>query len=165
MTDKPRFKELLHLLDPESGKRLWFGGATPLGCLRGVSPARAAWKPAAERHSIWELTLHIAYWKYAVRRNLEGSPTGGFPRSPSNWPDVPKAIDANTWKQDRVLLKTEHEALIKAVRGLDDKMLDVAARGSGAYRLIDLLYGIVMHDTYHVGQIQVLKRLSGNVRK
>ena len=50
------------------------GGATPLGCLRGVQPEQAVWKPAPDRHSIWELVLHIAYWKYAVRRNLEGSP-------------------------------------------------------------------------------------------
>ena len=27
------------------------------------------------------------------------------------------------------------------------------------YRYLDLMHGVVMHDTYHVGQIQLLKRM------
>jgi len=155
-----RLDEVLHLLDPAPGKRLWFGGASPLGCLRGVSAKKAAWKPSPKRHSIWELTLHLAYWKYAVRRNLEGSASGAFPRSPSNWPDVPMNADDKVWTQDRLLLRREHESLIAVVRSLAPKRLDKPTKGSGAYRFIDLIYGIIMHDTYHVGQIQILKRLS-----
>jgi hypothetical protein len=33
------------------------------------------------------------------------------------------------------------------------------APGSRNYRFVDLLFGIVSHDLYHVGQIQVVKRL------
>ena len=80
----PRLTEILNLLDPEPGTRLWHGGASTLGCLRGVAAEQAMWKPHPDRHSIWELTLHLAYWKYAVRRHLDDSPLGSFPRSPSN---------------------------------------------------------------------------------
>lgn len=158
----PRIVEVLHLLDPRPGKRLWYGGATPLGCLRGVSAERAVWKPSPDRHSIWEFTLHLAYWKYAVRRNLEGSPIGGFARSPANWPRVPEVPDERSWKEDRALLRSEQERLVAAVRAIDPKRLDDEAAGGGAYRLVDLLFGIVMHDVYHVGQIQLLKRLYQN---
>ncbi len=146
------------MLDPEAGYRLWYGGATPLGCLRGVSARQAAWKPAPQRHSIWDLVLHLAYWKYAVRRNLEDLPRGGFPRSPSNWPRPPERQDEAAWREDRALFRSEHERFISAVRALDPSRLDEPARG-GAYTYIELLHGIVMHDTYHVGQIQLLKRL------
>jgi len=158
----PRIVEVLHLLDPRPGTRLWYGGATPLGCLRGVSAEQAVWRPFPDRHSIWEFTLHLAYWKYAVRRNLEGSPIGGFARSPANWPYVPKVPDERSWKEDRALLRSEQEKLVAAVRAIHPKRLDHEAPGSGAYRLVDLLYGIVMHDVYHVGQIQLLKRLYQN---
>jgi len=84
---------------------------------------------------------------------------GGFPRSPSNWPSVPDVLDANTWDLDRALLKAEHQRLVAAVRAFDPKRLSARAAGSGTYRYVDLLYGIVMHDTYHVGQVQLLKRL------
>lgn len=154
----PRLAEILRMLDPEPGYRLWFGGASPLGCLRGVSAAAAAWRPAPDRHSIWELALHIAYWNYAVRRNLEGGPKGGFPRAPSNWPRQPEPPTDEAWKEDRALFRSEHEAFSAAVRGLDPGRLDEPARG-GAYSCAELVHGIVMHDTYHVGQIQLLKRL------
>jgi uncharacterized damage-inducible protein DinB len=154
----PRLEELLHLLSPEPGQRLWFGGASPLGCLRGVSPEQAAWKPSPSLHSIWELALHISYWKYAVRRNLDGSPAGGFPRSPSNWPQVPAPADQQAWKRDRALLKEEHDCLTAAAEALKPGHLDRMAPGSGTFRILDLLHGIVMHDAYHVGQIQLLKR-------
>ncbi len=78
-----RLMEVVDLLEPGPGRRLWFGGAGVLGCLRGISAGQAAWTPAPGRHSIWALTLHAAYWKYAVRRNLEGAtgkPGGREPR-------------------------------------------------------------------------------------
>ncbi len=162
----PRPAEILNLLDPAPGTRLWHGGASTLGCLRGVASQQAAWKPYPDRHSIWELTLHLAYWKYAVRRHLDDIPSGSFPRSPSNWPAVPEPASEALWKADRMLLRREHELLVAATRALDPGRLDEEAPGSGTYRLADLLFGIAMHDAYHVGQIQVLKRIyqSGGAR-
>jgi hypothetical protein len=155
----PRLREILNLLDPPAGQRLWYGGAGVTGSLRGVTPDQAAWRPAPKRHSIWELTLHLAYWKYAVRRNLDALPQGAFPRSPSNWPAVPKPPDAQHWKADRALLRSQHTELVEAVRAFDPRRLDDRVPSSKNYRFVDLMFGIVSHDLYHVGQIQVLKRL------
>lgn len=162
MSDGRRLEEALRLLAPPPGEPPWAGGATPLGCLRGVLARQAAWKPAADRYSIWELTLHIAYWKYAVRRRLDGSPKGGFPRTPSNWPRVPDPAGDAAWKEDRSLLRDEHERLVEAVRSFDPGRLDEP--GTGKYRFADLIYGVAMHDTYHVGQIQLMKRLYRSAR-
>src|SRR2546421_4767314 len=38
----------------------------------GITARQAAWRPGPGRHNIWEVTLHAAYWKYAVRRRIEG---------------------------------------------------------------------------------------------
>jgi hypothetical protein len=161
----PRLREILNLLDPPAGKRLWVGGASVAGCLRGVTPEQATWKPAPKRHSLWELTLHLAYWKYAVRRNLDALPQGTFPRAPSNWPAVPKPADAPHWKEDRALLRSQHAQLVEAVRTFSPRRLDEPAPGSKNYRFVDLMLGIVSHDLYHVGQIQVLKRLYQSQRQ
>ena len=156
---EPRLAEVLHLFDPPPGTGLWYGGATVLGSLRGVAPELAAWKPSLASHSIWELALHVAYWKYAVRRRLDASvPRGAFPRSPANWPRVPEAADANAWKEDRALLRREHEALLDVARGLEPSALE-RRDAKGDYRALDLLFGVVTHDIYHTGQIQLLKRL------
>ena len=55
----------------------------------GVTPEEALWRPAPGRHNVWELTLHTAYWKYAVRRRLAGAAIGSFDRKPSDWPAIP----------------------------------------------------------------------------
>ena len=154
-----RLAEVLHLLDPPAGARLWYGGATALGCLRGVGHNQAAWKPSSDRHSVWELALHIAYWKYAVRRRLDASvPRGAFPRSPANWPRIPNEPDPRAWKEDRALLRREHEALVSVARAFGSDRLD-RRDAKGDYRALDLLFGVVTHDIYHTGQIQLMKRL------
>lgn len=159
LVTEPRLAEVLHLLDPPAGAKLWYGGATVLGSLRGVGHDQAAWKPNPDRNSIWELALHMAYWKYAVRRRLDESvPRGSFPRSPANWPQIPDEPDERTWTQDRALLRREHEALVSVARAFAPDHLE-RRDAKGGYRALDLLFGVVTHDIYHTGQIQLMKRL------
>lgn len=160
-----RLQEITHLLDPPTGEPLWHGGATPLGSLRGVTPEQASWKPSPDRASIWDLTLHIAYWKYAVRRQLDGSPKGSFPRKPSNWPKANGKPDGDEWKKDRALLKSEHRRFVEAVAAFPGSKLDEFVEGRKTYRYADLMFGVVAHDIYHVGQIQLLKRLFQSSKK
>ena len=155
-----RLEEALRHLHPPPGTKLWHGGATVLGALRGLSPQLAAWKPHPDRHSIWELALHIAYWNYAVRRRITGETKGGFPRSPANWPVIPHERTPEAWKKDRRIVKECHDLLVEAMKRLDVDRLDDLAGGEGRTTYADLITGIVLHDTYHAGQIQMLKRLA-----
>ncbi len=156
-----RLEEAIRHFHPPPGAKLWHGGATVLGALRGVSPAVAAWKPTPDRHSIWELALHVAYWQYAVRRRITGGgERGGFPRSPSNWPTQPEQATRASWDEDRALVRATHASLLEAMEGFDPARLDEESGGSGAHTYADLLLGIVLHDTYHAGQIQLMKRLA-----
>lgn len=158
-----RLKDVADLYDPPPGAKLWHGGATVLGALRAVAPEAAAWIPGPGRHSIWALALHCAYWKYAVLRRVgekrDGKGEGRFPRSPADWPSVPAERTASTWKNDRDLLREYHELLGAAIRAFDPGQLDASSGGKGKYSYSGLLHGIVLHDTYHAGQIQLLKRL------
>jgi len=154
-----RLEAALGLYDPPPGTKSWHGGASVLGALRGVRPEEAAWKPAPDRHGIWELALHVAYWKYAVWRRITGEARGTFPRSPANWPAPPGEITTGRWKQDRRLVREYHERLSRAMRAFDLTRLDESSGGRGGFTHADLFLGIVLHDTYHAGQIQMLKRL------
>jgi hypothetical protein len=57
------------------------------------------------------------------------------------------------------LLRSEHTRLVEVIRDFGPQRLDHVASGGGHHRYVDLMFGIVSHDLYHVGQIQVLKRL------
>jgi uncharacterized damage-inducible protein DinB len=149
---------LVEGIQPRSG-RGWHGGPTPLGALRGVGADQARWKPAPRRKSIWTLTLHIAYWNYAVRRLLDGSGRGAFPRRPPNWPQPPEQLDERSWAADLALLREEHDRLVTAALNVSPSLLHRRPPTSRRWTYGELLIGIAMHDAYHTGQIQLLKRL------
>ena len=146
-------------LQPAPGLRNWHGGPSPVTALRGVSAAEAAWRPAPRRKSIWALALHIAYWKYTIRRHLEPGPIPRFPRSPSNWPAPPASAGAAAWSRDIALLKEEHERLVAAAARVPATALDRIPPAGRRWTYGQLLLGIAAHDGYHTGQIQLLKRL------
>lgn len=155
----PRIALLLDVLEHAYHGRGWHG-TTLRGALRGVTPAQARWRPAPRRHCIWELVLHVAYWKYAVRQQLVGGDRGAFPRRPSNWPALPERPDARAWKADVALLEAEHRALRSAVEAVPPARLQ-ARTPKGKWIYADLIHGVAAHDCYHTGQVQLLKRLQG----
>jgi hypothetical protein len=153
---------LLRLLDESYEKSAW-QGPNLRGALRGVTAAQAAWRPAAKRHNIWELTVHAAYWKYAVWRMLTGAKRGAFGEKGSNWfarrgrTSAPGSSE-KAWREDLARLDVQHRHLREAVAALRDGGL--SAKPKGSRRTIDtLVYGVASHDVYHTGQIQILKRL------
>lgn len=135
----------------------WHG--TPLrGTLRGLTPRAALWRPAAGRHCIWDLVLHTAYWKYAVRRRLLRDPDLSFPRDGANFPALPARPTDAAWRRDRALLDQQHALLRQAIAGLDPASLE--RRGwRSTWRVKQEIYGIASHDLYHAGQIQLIKKL------
>ncbi len=148
---------LLAAMEEAFERKAWHG-PNLRGSIRGLDPAVACRRPAKGRHSIWELVVHAAYWKYAVRRRLMGDKRGSFAFKGSNWFSRPDAPSAAAWAQDVALLVAEHRALMKAARALDPGRLHRPSAGSRATPAA-LLRGIAFHDVYHAGQIQLLKRM------
>lgn len=154
----PTVQLLLRVLDQAFGAKGWHG-TTLAGSVRGLTLEQALWRPAPSRHNIWELVLHTAYWKYAVRRRLtQETERGGFPRKPADWPAVPDAPTPKAWRADVALLKDCHAALRDAVRGLNRRSLATRSP-SGEWTYAEMIHGVAAHDCYHTGQIQLLKRL------
>jgi len=116
------------------------------------------WRPQRGRHNIWEVALHAAYWKCMVRRRLVRDPALKFPRSGSNWPELPERADQGAWRRDVALLKREHALLRRTIARFDAARL--GRRGwRSQWSNVTHIYGIASHDLYHAGQIQLLKRL------
>jgi DinB family protein len=153
----PRIGLLLEILDQAFDQKAWHG-TTLRGSLRGLTPEVALWRPAPGRHNIWELTLHTAYWKYAVRRRLSDAALGSFDRKPSNWPAIPEPSDLRSWKRDVAFLESEHRLLREVVRTLTPA--DLGKRSpKGVWTYAEEIHGVAAHDLYHTGQIQLIKRL------
>jgi hypothetical protein len=143
---------ILALLDEGYKKRTWHGPNLKQS-IKGVTAKQASWRPARGRHNIWEETLHAAYWKYAVRRRIEGGKRGSFALKGSNFfarPE-PGKLSERAWRADQELLEREHQALRQAV--------SKALKTEKGTRLLPQLWGVSFHDVYHAGQIRMLRRL------
>jgi hypothetical protein len=150
---------LLAMLDDAFNGKGWHG-PNLRGILRGVSPADATRRPPNEKHSIADLAVHCAYWKYAARRRLRGDQRGSFPLKGSNWFDLPAKLDAATWKSYLKLLDDQHGQLRAAIEAFPVSQLHLIPAGSKGSNQ-RLIYGIAAHDVYHAGQIRLIKAMLG----
>jgi hypothetical protein len=146
---------ILQLFEEAFEQKTWHG-PNLWQSLKGVTAKQAAWRPGPDRHNIWEQALHAAYWKYAVRRRLQGGQRGSFVIKGSNFfqrPQPGKLTEAE-WKTEKAILRQEHQALRAAIK-------QALAKPASA-QVLRMLWGVAFHDVYHAGQIRLLRRLREN---
>ena len=157
MPPSPELSILLKGLDEGYHKKAWHG-PNLRGSIRGLPARDAAWRPRKGRHNIWEIVVHCAYWKYIVRRRILGEKRGSFALKGSNWFKRPDVMSAAAWRNDVNLLEQMHQSMIDTIAQLSTSDLRKKPRGSKVDNQA-IISGIAMHDVYHAGQIQILKRL------
>jgi hypothetical protein len=149
---------LVSQLDQAYDQKSWHG-PNLRGSIRGLELAVATYRPAVGRRCIWEIVVHAAYWKYAVRRRLLGEKRGSFALKGSNWFPRPLTLSVAAWQEDVALLDDTHGTLRTAIAALRPADLERTPAGSKVSN-VQLVSGIIAHDVYHAGQIQLLKRLA-----
>jgi uncharacterized damage-inducible protein DinB len=122
--------------------------------LDGVTAAKAAARPLAAAHSIWEIVLHVAAWEEIVRLTVTHGKVGDV-TDERDWPPVKDTSEA-AWANARAGLDRSLERLEQALTEMVDANLErKTSRGTSWYRL---LHGLVHHALYHAGQISLLKK-------
>ncbi len=156
-------KEILLALVEEGFQKQAWHGPNLRSALRGVSAEEAAWRPGENRHNIWEITVHAAYWKYSVTKRLTGSKKHEFPEKGRNWfardaKISEKRETEKNWARDLALLTKTHKELLNAIANMKESEMKGQCRGS-RQTVKQNIIGIAMHDVYHAGQIQLLRKL------
>ena len=105
-----------------------------------ITAEKAATRPLAGAHSIWEIVLHIAAWDEGVRRRLAGD--RAELSTEEDWPPVTDTSEA-AWRE--------------ALDNLDEARLSEPIV-EGMSSVYVTLHGVIQHDLYHAGQIALLKR-------
>ena len=157
--EKSELSILLAMIDQAFDHKSWHG-TNLRGSIKGMKAEDAARRPHPERHNIWEIVVHAAYWKYIVRRRLLSEARGSFPLKGSNWFKRPASVEFTEaeWKRDVALLVETHRTLREAVAQMNPAQIHHTPSDSKVSNL-ELITGIASHDLYHAGQIQLLKRL------
>ncbi len=153
-------ERLIDQLEREYSGDPWHGSSLT-AILEAVTAERAALRPLAGAHSIWELVLHMTAWKNEVRHRLTGG-LAGEPRE-GDWPLAGDAT-VERWAQARERLQLAHQLLVSALKEFREENLHVPTNDHRAAGLAptyyELLIGLLQHDVYHSGQIAILARTS-----
>jgi hypothetical protein len=136
--------------------RIFFGGAwhgpSVKEALSGVNAETAATKRLPGSHSIWELVRHLLAWIEEADATVRGKPYESL-QGDKDWPPVTD-ISPETWDHLLAMLEKAELSLEEAIKSLPPDRL-----GEGDKSLYYLLHGIGEHNTYHTGQIVLLKKL------
>ena len=130
--------------------------------VEGLTALQAAWKPAAERHSIWQIVRHVAHWKRSVLAAWDGQPLDEDEISRTDWPEA--SGDDAAWQADLRTLHAISFALKEWAQGLNDEALSHSFawyKGVSPQPLAIRLVRMATHDIYHAGQIQYIRALQG----
>jgi uncharacterized damage-inducible protein DinB len=145
-------------LEPED----WQWQPSLTEALQGLTAAQAAWTPAPDRHSIWQIVRHLILWKRGVLDAWNGHPPDGEQLSARDW--QPAAGNEADWERDRrTLLEISTQFLTRA-QALDDAGLSrqIVWYSSGATQPLAMrVVRTTTHDVYHAGQIRYLRALQG----
>ncbi len=153
--EKNFFKDVLE----EAYYRKAWHGPNLHSSLAGVSADDSLKRPSKGRHNIYEITVHSAYWVYRVIQRIRRNPGLKFPIKGTNWFESPSTLSESEWKKQKKLLNDLHDELEKLIRDLGSKKFrDKDEKEKG--KMGRLLIGIAMHDIYHAGQIQLIKKLN-----
>lgn len=148
-----------HLARTASGDP-WYGSSIA-EVLEGLTAAEAAARPLPTAHTIWELVLHLTSWIREVERRLRE----GDWRMPADgdWPEPPAAT-AENWTRAVAGLLDAHARLAETLARFPPARLDdligterSPELGSGV-PYSTMLLGLLQHDTYHLGQIGLLRK-------
>lgn len=124
-----------------------------------LSVEQALWRPAPDRHCIWEHLRHIHFWRQRVITRFSGGTVPDW--RPYNW-TLPDPADEAAWQADLADLEKVQEALVglcKAVKAED--LLAGNGDNEETFRRFVILVGLLSHDSYHTGQIALLRALMG----
>ena len=138
----------------------WYGSAVAR-ILDGIDASAAAAHPIKGAHSIWELVLHMTAWVNEVRRRLKGGKHGD--PIEGDWPAV-GATTQDAWKKALSALRRAHTDLAQTLASTDEAALARQVGGNQLdatgkpVTLYQTAIGILQHDTYHAGQITLLKK-------
>jgi uncharacterized damage-inducible protein DinB len=140
--------------------------ANPLSCVEDVSCELAGRHEGNFPHSIWQLVSHMNYWMdYELRRIRGDSPP--YPsHAAESWPVTAAPPGEAEWNRTIAQFKE----LLGELAALAESAPEVLARDVPATHpthtrhsssLLAVLWQTLVHNSYHVGQIAMLRRALG----
>jgi uncharacterized damage-inducible protein DinB len=133
----------------------------PLACVEDIAAALATRTVSGYPHSIWQIVEHMNYWmEYEVRRIAGKRPS--YPEHAiESWPANPDPAREKQWQTARQRfgdLLGQLATLANSDIASLDKIVSPDKPSSQPPTVCTILQQIIVHNSYHVGQIAMLRR-------
>ena len=140
--------------------------ADPLACIEDLSAELAARQIQGFPHSIGQLVFHMNYWMDYELRRIRGQRPEYPEHASESWPPMPSPRDAQEWdrlKRDLAWFLAEYAKLAESPGPELRRELESRHEGDQnvAGTLEAVLWQTVVHNSYHVGQIAMLRQALG----
>jgi uncharacterized damage-inducible protein DinB len=140
--------------------------ADPIACVEDISADTAAQHVPGFPHSIGQIVFHMNYWMSYELRRVRGERPAYPEHAAESWPATPSPADAQEWdrlRRDFAWFLSEYTSLAQSPRAELDYQVEPAYEGhkSLAGTLEAVLWQMVVHNSYHVGQIAMIRRALG----
>jgi uncharacterized damage-inducible protein DinB len=140
--------------------------ANSIDCVEGLTADLASRRIAGFPHSIWQLVFHINYWTDYDLRRIRGEHPPYPVHAEESWPRNLAAADETEWRQ----AVARFSALLSDVALLANSAAEKLqheveamhpAHGQQSSSVLAVLWQTVVHNSYHLGQIALLRRTLG----
>ena len=135
----------------------------PAACLEGIGADLAGQRVAPGSHTIWQLVWHMNYWMDYELRTLNG-PEASYPQHAfDSWPVETAPASEDAWRGETARFRHQVDQLSHWARRavLEGVAGRVVHPGKGE-TVQDVLWQMVAHNSYHIGQVALLRRMAGH---
>jgi uncharacterized damage-inducible protein DinB len=123
--------------------------------LHSLEAKQAARYVSKKLHSIWEITEHLISWRMHILRRLQGE---DMRVTRSNYFKPIKDTSEKAWQNTLSRLRSSQEQWLEYLKNFNDKDLDkINPNVTNPYYY--LFEELLLHDTYHLGQIMLILKL------
>jgi len=140
--------------------------ANSIACVEGLTAELASRRVAGFPHSIWQLVFHINYWTDYDLKRIRGERPPYPAHADESWPSSSAPADHEEWRQEvarftallaelAVLANADPEKLQQEVEAMHP------AHERQSSSVLAVLWQTVVHNSYHLGQIALLRRTLG----
>ena len=140
--------------------------ADPVACIEDLSAELAARHVEGFPHSIGELVFHMNYWMDYELRRIRGDRPVYPEHNAESFPPAPSPANAQEWDRLKYIFVgslAHFAALANSPRQEMQREIETVHEGDKrvAGSLEAVLWQMVAHNSYHVGQIAMIRRVLG----
>jgi len=138
----------------------------PIACVEDISAEMAARQVTGFPHSIGQVVFHMNYWMSYELRRIRGEKPEYPEHAAESFPGAGTPCDAQEWdrlRRDLAWFLAQYAELARSSEREMQREIESVHEGDKkvAGTLEAVLWQMVAHNSYHVGQIAMVRRALG----